>query len=145
MKIKFMILLLMLQSTLSYAYQNYGIIEIHELGYIAGNSMTENYDYVALFCLKNNADIYRAMSDIEKTISNFGDVIFKIGAIDNFIILSIQSNSDNFDVNNLSVKFSHSTRQGRLCRIFSYHNWNNSDLVNKVMFGEEPLQSLCIK
>lgn len=126
-----------------FSYQNYGIIEIHELGYIAGNSMTEDYDYVALFRLKPNADIYRAMSDVESSIANINDTVFKIGVIDNFIIASAQSSNKNFNTKELSVKISRATKFGRLCKIFTYHEWTTSDNVNDVLFENQQLHNLC--
>jgi len=144
MKITVFLICFLISPLIVYPYTNYGKIEFHDLGFIAGNSMTENYDYVILFKLKNNFDMYRVIGDVDYSIKEMGDNIFKIGIIDRFLIASVQSSKNIDNLDQIAVLLSRSTKQGRVCRIFSYYDWNASDDVNKVMFGEKHVSDLCI-
>lgn len=119
--------------------ENYGIIEYHHLGYVAGNSNSERYDYVLLFDLRRG-DAYRAMADIEDHVLDTGDTLWKIGTLDDVVVATIRTNEPG---NTLMSRYARASRLTNICSVYSRRNWNISDAVNDVHFGDRSIRTLC--
>lgn len=121
------------------AAENYGVMEFQHLGYVAGNSNSERYDYVLLFKLREG-DAYRAMADIEAHVAEVGDILWKIGTLDNIVVATIQTGQSE---SSLMSRYARASWSTSICSVYSRRKWNISDAVNDVHFGDRSIRTLC--
>lgn len=117
-----------------------GVVERHELGRLAGNSSSQEYDYVIIF-RNRSGDAFRAIADIESHAAVVGDQVWGIGALEGFVIASIETDGDRRD---LFSKYARASDQTSICNVYSMRAWSISDRVNNIFFDESArISSLC--
>ncbi|WP_291329882.1 hypothetical protein [Desulfovibrio sp. UCD-KL4C] len=133
---------LVLSSSVVFASKNYGVIKFHDLKFVVGNSVhSKKYDYVLLFDLKNR-DPFRAMKEIERSISSSGDVLCNIATLDKVIVVTVKSHAP---AKVLFSRYARTSHRAPLCRVYTRNGWKHDRTAKDVFLGHIKISVLTKK